>query len=159
MQEIQEIWVWSLGWEDPSVQFSGSVMSDSLWATDCSMPGFPVLHYLPEFTQTHAHWVNDATQPPHPLSPFLLLSSIFPGIRVFSNKLALWITCLKFWSFSPSKEHSGLIFFRTDWFDLLAVQGTLKSLLQPYSSKVSIFSTQPSLWSDSLIHKWLLEKP
>ena len=95
--------------------------------------------------------------------PFLFLPSIFPGIRVFSNKLALWISCLKFWSFSlsisPSKEHSGLISFRTDWFDLLAVQGTLKSLLQPYSSKVSIFSTQPSLWSDSLIHKWLLEKP
>ena len=71
--------------------------------------------------------------------PFLFLPSIFPGIRVFSNKLALWISCLKFWSFSlsisPSKEHSGLISFRTDWFDLLAVQGTLKSLLQHHSSK------------------------
>ena len=75
--------------------------------------------------------------------PFLFLPSIFPGIRVFSNKLALWISCLKFWSFSlsisPSKEHSGLISFRTDWFDLLAVQGTFRSLLQHHSLKVSIF--------------------
>ena len=74
--------------------------------------------------------------------PFLLLPSIFPGIKGFSNELALRIRWRKYWSFSfsisPSKEHSGLISFRIDWFDLLAVQGTLKSLLQHHSSKASI---------------------
>ena len=74
--------------------------------------------------------------------PLLLLPSIFPSIRVFSNESALRIRCPKYWSFSvnisPSKEHPGLIFFRMDWLDLLAVQGTLKSLLQHHSSKASI---------------------
>ena len=108
---------------------------------DCSMPGIPVLHYLPEFAQTHVHWVGDAIQPSHRLSPPLLLASIFPSIRVFSNELALCIRWPKYWSFSfvsPSNEYSGLISFRMDWFDLLAVQGTLKSLLQHYRSKASI---------------------
>ena len=97
---------------------------------DCSRPGFPVLHYLPEFAQTHVHWVDDAIQPCHPLSPLLLLPSIFPSIRVFSSESALHIRWPKYWSFSlrisPSNEYSGLISFRTDWFDLFAVQGTLK---------------------------------
>ena len=74
--------------------------------------------------------------------PLLLLPSIFPSIRVFSNELALHIRCPKYWSFSfsisPSNEHPGLISFRKDWLDLLAVQGTLKSLLQHHSSKASI---------------------
>ena len=74
--------------------------------------------------------------------PLLLLPSIFPSIRVFSNELALWIRWPKYWSFSfnisPSNEHPGMISFRMDWLDLLAVQGTLKSLLQHHSSKVSI---------------------
>ena len=99
---------------------------------DCSTPGFPVLHYLPEFAQTHVHWVGDAIQPSHPLSPLLLLPSVFPILRVFSNELALCIRWPKYWSFSfsisPSSEYSGLISFKIDWFDLL-VQGTLKSLL------------------------------
>ena len=69
--------------------------------------------------------------------PLLLLHSIFPSIRVFSNELFLYITCFNF-SFSPSNEHSGLISFRIDWFDLLAIQGTLKSLLQHHSSQASI---------------------
>ena len=97
---------------------------------DCSRPGFPVLHYLPEFAQTHVHWVDDAIQPCHPLSPLLLLPSIFPSIRVFSSESALHIRWPKYWSFSlrisPSNEYWGLISFRTDWFDLFAVQGTLK---------------------------------
>ena len=109
---------------------------------DCSIPGFPVLCYLPEFSQTHVHWVDDAIQPSHPPHPLLLLPTIFPTTRVFSNESALSIMWPKYWSFSlsvsPSNEYSGLISFRIDWFDLLAVQGTLKSLLQHHSSKASI---------------------
>ena len=107
------------------------------WA--CSMPGFPVLHHLPEFVQTHIHWVNDASN--HRIFCYpLLLPSIFPSIRVFSNELALCIKWPKYWNFSnsPSNEHSGSIYFRINWFDLLAVQGTLRSLLQHHNSKTSI---------------------
>ena len=90
----------------------------------------------------------------------LLLLSIFPSIRVFSNKSVLCMRWPKYWSFSldisPSDKHSGLISFRIDWFDLLAVQGTLKSLFQHLSSKHQFLSTQPSLWSNSHIHTWLL---
>ena len=91
----------------------------------------------------------------------LLLPSVFPRIRVFSNESALCIRWPKYWSFSismsPSHEYSGLISFRIDWFDLLAIQGTLKSLLQHHSSKQTLFGTQPSLWSNSHICTWLLE--
>ena len=101
---------------------------------DYSTPGFPVLHYLLEFPQTPVHWVGDAIQPSHPLLSLLLLPSIFPSIRVFSNKSALHIRWPKYWCFSfsisPSSEYSGWISFRIYWFDLLAVQGTLRSLLQ-----------------------------
>ena len=92
---------------------------------DSSMPGFPVLHYLPELAQTHVHWVGDAIQSSHPLPPPLLLPSIFPRIRVFSNELTLCIRWPKYWNFSFSISPSGLISFRMDWFDLI-VQGTLK---------------------------------
>ena len=101
--------------------------------------------------------------------PLLLLPSISHSIRVFSNELVLHIKWPKYWSFSfslsPSNEHLGLISFRIDWFDLLAVQGTLESLLQHHSSKASIlqhsafFSAQLSLQSNSHIHTWPLEKP
>ena len=108
---------------------------------DCSTPGFPVLHYLPEFAQTHVHWVDDAIQPSRPL-PSVLLSSIFPSIRVFSNKSVLLIRWPEYWSFSFNislpNEYLGLISFRIDWFDLLSVQGALKSLLQHHSLKASI---------------------
>ena len=108
---------------------------------DYSTPGFPVFHGLVEFAQTHVHWVSDAIRPSHPLSSLLLLPSIFPSIRVFSNELALFIRWPKYWSFSfsisPSKEFSGLVSFRIDWLDLLAVQGTLKNLLQYYTLKAS----------------------
>ena len=109
---------------------------------DCSTPGLPVHHQLLELTQTHVHWVSDSIQPSHPLSPLLLLPSNFPNIRVFSNESALHIRWPKYRSFSfninPSNEHPGLISFRMDWLDVLAVQGTLKSLLQHHSSKASI---------------------
>ena len=107
-----------------------------------SPPCPPVHHQLPELTQTPVHGVSEAIQPPHPLSPLLLPPSIFPSIGVFSSKLALRIRWPKDWSFSfsisPSNEYSGLISFRMDWLDLLAVQGTLKSLLQHHSSKASV---------------------
>ena len=109
---------------------------------DCSMPGLPVHHHLPEFTQTHVHWVDDAIQPSYPLSSLLLPPSIFPSIRVFSNESALRIRWPKYWSFSfnisPSSEHPGLISFRMGWLDILAIQGTLKKLLQHHNSKASI---------------------
>ena len=123
---------------------------------DCSTPGFPVLHQLPELSQIHVHEVGDAIQPSHPLSSPSLLPSIFPSIRVFSNELVLLFRWPKYWSFSfsirPSNEYSGLISFRMDWLDLLAVQGTLKSLLQHHSSKTSILQRLSFLHGPTDIH-------
>ena len=106
---------------------------------DCNMPGSPVLHYLPEFAQIHIHWVSDAIQPSHPLSPPSHLPSNFPSIRVFPNESDLGIRWPKYWNFSISlyNEYSRLISFRIDWLDL-EVQGNLKSLLQHHISKASI---------------------
>ena len=126
-----------------SVQFSSVAQScPTLYnPMNCSTPGLPVHQQLPESTQTHVHWVSNAIQPSHPLCP-LLLPSIFPSIRVFFNESALRIRWPKYWNFSfsisPSNGYSGLISFRMDWLDPLAVQGTLKSLLQHHSSKTSI---------------------
>ena len=109
---------------------------------DCSTPGLPVYHQLLEVAQTHVHWVGDAIQPSHPL-----LSPSSPAFNLsqhqgLSNEAVLHIRWPKYWSFSfsisPSNEHSGLISFRIDWLDLLAVQGTLKSLLPHRSSKASV---------------------
>ena len=105
-----------------------------------STPGLPVHHQLPEFTHTHVHRVSDAIQPSHILCrPLLLLPPIPPSIRVFSNESTLRMRWPKCWSFSfsitPSNEHPGLIPFRMEWMDLLAIQGTLRSLLQHHSSK------------------------
>ena len=129
---------------------------------DHSMPGFPVHHQLLELAQTHVLWVSDAIQPSHPLLSFLLLSSIFPSIRVFSKGPVLHIRWPKYWSLSisPSNEYSGLISFKIDWFDLLAVQGTLKSLLQHHSSKASIlwcsvFFKHKS-WGTQFNQSWIL---
>ena len=109
---------------------------------DCSLPGFRVHHQLPELAQTDAHRVGDAIQPSYPLLSPSPPASIFPSIRVFSNESDLHIRWPKYWSFnfsiSPSKEHPALISFRMEWLDLLAVQGTLKSLLQHHSSKAPI---------------------
>ena len=134
-------WPWQPGFwcfYFPSVQ-SRLTLCDPM---DCSTPGFPVHHQLPEPTQTHAHHVSDASQPSHPLlSPSAPTFSL-PSIRVFSYESVLRIRWPNYWSFnfciSPSKEHSRLISFRMDWLDLLAVQGTFKSLLQHHSSKASI---------------------
>ena len=114
---------------------------------DHSMPGILVLHHLLEVARTHVHQVSDAIQPSHPLLASLLSPSIFPSIRVFSSESALCIRWPKSWSFSfsisPSNEYSGLISFRMDWLDLLAVQGTLKSLLQHHSAKASVLQCSP----------------
>ena len=109
---------------------------------DCSMPGFPVYYQLSELDQTHVHWVVMPFNHFILSYPLILVPSIFPSISVFSNESVLCIRWPKYWSFSfsisPSNEYSGLISFRIDWYDLLAAQGTLKSLLQHYSSKASI---------------------
>ena len=109
---------------------------------DCSMPGFPVLHYLLDLLKL---MFIESVMPSNHLilcHPLLILPSIFPSIRVFANESALHIRWPKYWHFrfstSPSNEYSGLIFFRIDWLDLLAVQGTLKSLLQHHNLKASI---------------------
>ena len=135
---------------------------------DCSTPGLPVHHQLLELTQTHVHWVSDVIQPSHPLLSLLLPPSIFPSIKVFSNESVLCIRWPKYWSFSfsisPSNEYSGLISFRRDWFDLFAVQGTLKSLLQHHSSKASILRcsaffkvqlSQPYMTTGKALKSWL----
>ena len=112
---------------------------------DCSTPGFLVHHQLSEFTQTHVHQVGDAIQPSHPLlSPSLLLPSIFPSIRIFSNESVLCIRWPKYWSFSfsisPSNEYSELIFFRMDWLNHLAVQRTLKSSPKQHFKSTSLMA-------------------
>ena len=107
---------------------------------NCSTPGSPVLHYLPEFAQTHAHWVHDAIQPSHPLSspsPPALNFSQHQGLFQWVSSLHQVAKVLEL-QFQPFNKYSGLITFRIDWFDLLAVQGTLKSLIQHHSSKASI---------------------
>ena len=122
---------------------------------NCSTPGLPVHHQLPEFTETHVHRVSDAISHLILCRPLLLLPPISPSIRVFSNESTLRMRWPKYWSFSfsifPSKEIPGLI-FRMEWLDLLTVQGTLKSLLQHHSSKAlilwpSAFFTVPTLTS------------
>ena len=120
-----------------SVAQSCPILCDPM---DRSMPGLPVPYQLPEFTQIHVHRVSDAIQPSHPLHPLLLPPSTLPSIKVFSNESVLHIRWPMYWSFSfsisPSNEYTGeMISFRMDWFDLLAVQGTLKSLLQHHNKK------------------------
>ena len=146
---------------------------------DCSTPSFPVLHYLMEFAQTHVYWVNAAIQPSHPLSPTylalslsqnlilchpLILPSVFPRIRVFSNEEKLFPSSGQ--STGASAAGSVLPIYIQDWFPLglaglISLQS--KGLSRVFSSitvqKHWFFGTQPSLWSNSHIHMWLLEKP
>ena len=134
----------SFGIRFSSVQFNSVAQScPSLCdPMNRSTPGLPVHHQLLEPTQTHVHLVGDAIQPSHPLSSLSPPAPIPPSIRVFSNESALLMRWPKYWSFSlsisPYNEHPGPISFRMDWLDLLAVQGTLKSLLQHHSSKASV---------------------
>ena len=135
----------------------------TLWnPMNCSAPGFPVLHYLPEFAQTHVHWVSDTIQPSHLCCPLLLLPSTFPRFRVCLLK---WVDCshqvikllelhLQHWSV---QWISGSISFRIDKFDLLAGQGTLKSLLQHHSSK-TLFFWHSTLFMVQLSHPYLHTK-
>ena len=123
--------------------FSRWVVSNSLRSMDCSMPGFPVLHHLPEFAQTHVHWVSDAIQPSHPLSspsPPAFNRSHHQGLFWWVGSLHQVTKILELQlqhHFFPM-NNSGLISLRIVWFDLLAVQGTLKDLLQHYNLKASI---------------------
>ena len=135
-QSVNHLWLLT-------VQFSSVAQSCPTLCNpmDCSRPGLPVHHQLPEFTQTRVHWVSDAIQPSHPLlfpSPAFSLSQ-HQGLFKWVSFCIRWP---KYWSFSfnisPSKEYSGFISFRIYWFDPLAVQGTLKSLLQHLNSKASI---------------------
>ena len=127
-----------------SIQFSSVTQSCPTLCNpmDCSTPGFPGHHQLLEFAQTHVLWSMMPCNHLILCHPLLLLPSIFPNIRAFSNEPVLRISWPKYWSFSfrisPSNEYSGLSSFRIDWFDLLAVQGTLKHLLQHHSLKASI---------------------
>ena len=132
---------------------------------DCSMPGLPVHHQLPEFTQTHAHW---SVMPSNHLilcRSLLLPTSIFPIIRVFSDGSVLHIRWPKYWRFSfsisPSNEYSGLISFRMDclspWISLQS-KGLSRVFSNTTVQKHQFFNTQLSLWSNSLIHTWYWKK-
>ena len=145
-----------------SVQFSQSVVYDCLRLHGLQLARPPCPSPTLEFAQTHVH---KSMMPSNYLilrHPLLLLPSIFPSIRVFSKESVLRLWWPKCWSFSfrinPSNEYLGLSSSRIDLFDLLAVQRTLKSLLQHHSSKASVIGPQPSLWSNSQIDTWLLEK-
>ena len=145
--------------ESSSVQFSSVTQSCPTLCNPMnrSTLGLLVHHQLPEFTQTHIHRVSDAIQPSHPRSSPSPLPPIPPSIRVFSNKSTLCMRWPKYWSFSfsinPSKEHPGLISFRMDWLDLLAVQGTLKRVFSNTAvQKNQFFGAQPSSQYNSHIH-------
>ena len=143
-----------------SVQFSSAAQS-CLTLCDpmnCSTPGLPVHHQLPELTQTHVHQLGDAIQPSHPLSSPSPPAPNTSQNQGFSNESTLHMRWPKYWSFSfsisPSNEHPELISLRTDWLDLLAVQGTLKSLLQPHSLKASILRCS-AIFTVQLSHPYM----
>ena len=151
--------LWHLSVQFSSVAQSCPTLCDAM---NHSMPGLSVHQQLPEFTQTQVHWVGDAIQPSHPLSSPSLPALNLSQHQGLYNESSLRIRWPKYWSFSfnisPSNEHLGLISFRMDWLDLLAVQGTLKSLLQHHSWKASI------LWCSAffivqLSHPYMLLLP
>ena len=150
-----------------SVQFRHPVLSDSLWPMDCSTPGIPVLHDLPEFLKFMSNELVMVSNYLILCRSLFLLPSIFPSIRIFSRILALHIRWTKYWSFSfnitPSNEYSELISFRTDW-----LSNQITDLLSPCcprdsqeSSPTPLFkaSSAQHLYSPTHIHTWLLEKP
>ena len=145
------------------LMFSHSVMSDFFWPHGLWHTWLPYPLPSPRVCSNPcplSWWCHPTI--PSSVIPFSSCLKSFPE-SVFSNESALCIRWPKYWSFSfsicPSNEYSGLISFRMDLFDLLAVQGTLKIPLQFHSLKASILRAQPSLWSNSHIHTWLLEKP
>ena len=131
---------------------------------DFSTPGFPVPHYLPQFAQTHVHWADDAIQPSHPPSPLLLLPSIFLSIRVFFNELASLHQMAKFLEFQLP---ASVLSMNSQSLFPLGLTGLISLLSKLFSRvfssitawKHQFFSTKPSLWYNSRIHTWLLEKP
>ena len=154
--------LWCIYSVDTFCQFSHSVMSDSLWHQGLQHATIPYPSLSLGVFSNYVHWIGDAIQPSHPLSSPSPPDSISPSIRVFSNEMALHIRWPKYWRFSfsisSSNDYSGLISFRIDWFDRLAIWGTLKSLLQHNSSKASVLQHPHCLWPNSYIHTWLLEK-
>ena len=143
VQSLSRVWLFEIPWT-VAYQASLSITNSQSLLNSCPLS-------------------RDAIQPSHPLSSPSFPPSIFPRIRAFSNESVLHIRWPKDWSFSfsvsPSSEYSGLISFRMDWLDLLAVQGTLKSLLQLYGLKAINSLTLSFLYSPTHIHPWLLEKP
>ena len=145
-----------------SVQFSSVTQSCPTLCDpmNCSTPGLPVHHQLLKFTQTHAHWVSDAIQLSHPLSPFLLLPSIFPSIRVFSNESIICIRWPKYWSFSfnisPSNIQDWFLLRLTSWI-FMQSKGLSRVFSNTTVQKHQFFDAQLSSQSNSHIHKWLLE--
>ena len=131
---------------------------------NCSMPAFPV-HHQSSWNLLKLMSIESVMPSNHLIlsRPLLLLPSIFPSIRIFSNESALHIRWPKYWSFSfsisPSNEYSGLISFRIDWFYLLAFQGILRVFSSTTVQKHQFLGAQPSLWSNFHIYSWLLEKP
>ena len=148
---------------DYSVQFSRSVVSDSLRPHESQHTRPPCPLPTPGVHSDSRPWLVMPSSHLILWRPLLLLPTIPPSITVFSDESTLQMRWPKYSSFSfsiiPFKEHPGLISFRMDWFDLLAVPGTLKSLLQHHNSKVQFFGAQLSSQSNSRIHTWPLEKP
>ena len=130
---------------------------------DCSTPSFPVLHHLPELAQTHVRWVGDVIQPSRPLSSLLLLPSIFPSIRVFpmsqlftSHGQSIGVSASA--SVLPMNIQDWFPLGWTSWISLLS-KGLSRLFSNNIGQKHQFFGSQPSLWSNSHIHTWLLEKP
>ena len=148
--------------QNSSVQFSHSVMSDSMTPRTAAWQGFPVHHQLPELAQTHVHQVNDAIQPSHPVSPPSPPAFNISQHQVFSCELVLCIRWLKYWSFSfsisLSNEYSGLISLWTGWISLQS-KGLSRVFSNTTVQKHKLFGAQLSLYSNSHIHTWPLEKP
>ena len=142
--------------------FSYLVVSYSLQPLNCSIPGFPILHYLSEFAQAHVHSVSDAIQPSQSLSPPSPLASTFPSIRIFFNESTLHIRWPKYWNFSfsvsPSNEYSGLISFRIELVGSCSPRDSQESFPAPQFKSINS-SVLSLLYGPAHIRTWLLEKP